>query len=239
MIELKGYEIKEKIYGGQKTIVFRAVRKKDNLPVILKLLKEEYPDLKDIAKIEHEYEITRNLNVVSKVKAGSFEAIFIKGYPGIGKTALVNELLEYAYKDRGRIAVGKFDQYKKNIPYSAFIQALKGLIKRILVENDQEILLCKKRMLEKLAGNGQIVIDVIPEVEKIIGSQPPVPKLPPVENQNRIKTVFLEFVQLLATEERPLLLFLDDLQWADLSSLKLLESSFMRIVSSNSFKFQR
>jgi len=154
---------------------------------------------------------------------GSLELVMVAGYSGIGKTSLVNEFIFYIHEKGSCYGYGKFDQYSRNTPYSAIIQALSWIVKRILAEDEQEIISWKNRILGRLRENAGLIIDMIPEVEKIIGRQPQVVKLPPLEAQIRFNTVMLDFIQLHAALGKPLVLFLDDLQWADGASLKLIE----------------
>ncbi len=154
---------------------------------------------------------------------GSLEFVVLSGYSGIGKSALVHEFLRIARKSGGRCAYGKFDQYKRSTPYSALLQALSFIVKRTLAESEEEILAWKDRILECLKGNVQLMIDMIPEVERITGIQPAVSRLPPKEDQIRFDTTLLDFIQLFAIRSQPLVLFIDDLQWAEAASLKLLE----------------
>ncbi len=150
------------------------------------------------------------------------EMILVSGYSGIGKTALVSEVHKPIVKSRGYFISGKFDQYKRNIPYSSLIQAFAELIRQLLTEPETGIQTWKKQLLNALENNGQVICDVIPEVALIIGEQPEVPSLGPTESQNRFNRVFLQFMGVFTTPEHPLVIFLDDLQWADSASLKLI-----------------
>ncbi|TAG91195.1 MAG: response regulator [Oscillatoriales cyanobacterium] len=154
---------------------------------------------------------------------GGVELILVSGYSGIGKTAIVNEVQKPIVRQRGYFISGKFDQFKRNIPYASLIQAFQSLIRQLLTENDASILTWKQKLLAALGANGQVVADVIPEVELIIGKQPEVPQLGPTESQNRFNRVFKQFISVFAAQSHPLVVFLDDLQWADSASLKLIE----------------
>ncbi|MEP0873222.1 trifunctional serine/threonine-protein kinase/ATP-binding protein/sensor histidine kinase [Trichocoleus desertorum AS-A10] len=151
------------------------------------------------------------------------ELMLVAGYSGIGKSALVNEIHKPVVRQRGYFIAGKFDQFKRNIPYASLIQAFQELIRQILTESEAQIQVWKEKLITALNPNGQVIIDVIPEVELIIGSQPAVPQLGSSESQNRFNLVFQQFLSLFAQKEHPLVLFLDDLQWADSASLKLLQ----------------
>ena len=150
------------------------------------------------------------------------EMILVSGYSGIGKTALVSEVHKPIVKSRGYFISGKFDQYKRNIPYASLIQAFAELIRQLLTEPESAIKTWKKQLLNALGSNGQVICDVIPEVALIIGEQPEVPSLGPTESQNRFNRVFQQFIGVFTTPEHPLVIFLDDLQWADSASLKLI-----------------
>jgi len=150
------------------------------------------------------------------------EMILVSGYSGIGKTALVSEVHKPIVKSRGYFISGKFDQYKRNIPYSSLIQAFAELIRQLLTEPESAIQTWKKQLLNALGSNGQVICDVIPEVALIIGEQPEVPSLGHTESQNRFNRVFQQFTGVFTTKQHPLVIFLDDLQWADSASLKLI-----------------
>ena len=151
------------------------------------------------------------------------EMLLVSGYSGIGKTAIVNEVHKPIVRARGYFIAGKFDQFRRDIPYAALIQAFTKLVRQILTESSEQINIWKARLLEALGSNGQAIVDVIPELELIVGKQPELPKLGPTESQNRFNRLFQEFIGVFAQKEHPLVLFLDDLQWADSASLKLLE----------------
>jgi predicted ATPase/serine phosphatase RsbU (regulator of sigma subunit)/tRNA A-37 threonylcarbamoyl transferase component Bud32 len=151
------------------------------------------------------------------------EMMMVTGYAGIGKSALVNEIRIPIVEKRGYFISGKFDRYKYNIPYSALTKAFQDLVRQILMESEWQVEQWKTDILKAVGPNGQIIIDVIPEVERIIGKQPAVPELPPHETQNRFNMYFQNFILTFADESHPLTIFLDDLQWADIPTLKLLE----------------
>jgi len=154
---------------------------------------------------------------------GSSELMLVAGYSGIGKSALVNEVHKSLVRQRGYFISGKFDQFKRNIPYASLIQAFQELVRQLLSETEAQLETWKQKLLDALGSNGQVIIDVIPEVELIIGEQPPVPQLGPTETQNRFNLVFQKFIGVFTAKEHPLVIFLDDLQWADSASLKLIE----------------
>jgi len=146
------------------------------------------------------------------ISKGELEVVLVSGYSGMGKTSLVNALMQYAGKNGALCAYSKFDQYKKSTPYSFICQALSLIIKRILTEKEEDIIIWKERILNCLKDNAQLIIDVIPDIEKIIGPQMPIQKLPPVEAKNRFNMAMLDFIQIFATKSHPLVLFIDDLQ---------------------------
>ncbi len=151
------------------------------------------------------------------------ELMLVSGTSGIGKSALINELQKPIVEYRGYFIAGKFEKLKKDVPYSGIIQALTGFARQILAEDRSEIALWKDKLLEVLGPNGRIVTDIIPLFEPIIGRQPEAPVLGTAESQNRFKLVFQDFIKVLASKEHPLVIFLDDIQWADLASFNLLK----------------
>jgi serine/threonine protein kinase len=151
------------------------------------------------------------------------EMMLVSGYAGIGKSALVQELYKPITGKRGYFISGKFDQFQRNIPYSAIADALQKLVRQLLSEPDEQVQQWRSRLLTALETNGQLIIDVIPEVELIIGKQPPIPEVGSTEAQNRFNRLFQNFVRVLCSEKHPLVIFLDDLQWIDSATLKLIE----------------
>ncbi len=151
------------------------------------------------------------------------QLMLIAGYSGIGKSVLVQELYKPITAHRGYFITGKFDQYQRNIPYSALVKALQQLIKYLLTESEAQLKQWQDKLLIALGVNGQVIVDVIPEIELIIGKQPPVPVLGPNESQNRFNLVFQTFIKVFTQPQHPLALFIDDLQWADGASLNLIQ----------------
>ncbi|WP_437932389.1 AAA family ATPase [Sorangium sp. So ce291] len=147
----------------------------------------------------------------------------VTGRSGIGKSSLVKELERPALQARGAFVAGKFEQYRRSIPYATLAQQFGGLVRRLLTESEARLDAWRKLMQEALGSHGQLIIDVIPQVELIIGKQPPVEPLPVGVGQNRFLRTFQQFVSVLARREHPLVLFLDDLQWADTGSIRLLQ----------------
>ncbi len=161
-----------------------------------------------------------------KACSGVFRAALISGLSGIGKTRLIQELQLPIVSNAGYFCSGKFDQFKKHIPYSTLIQALTALIKTFLTEDDERIRYWNNRISAQLGENAQLMIDLVPELELIIGPQQAVADLPPVEARNRFNDVAGKLIATLASQEHPLTLFIDDLQWCDGATFDLLERLF-------------
>ncbi len=151
------------------------------------------------------------------------EMMLVAGYSGVGKTAVINEVHKPITRSSGYFIKGKFDQFNRNIPFSAFVQAFRSLMGQLLGESDKNLAYWKTKILAAIGENGQVLIDVIPELENIIGSQPNVPELSGSAVQNRFNLLFSQFVRIFTIKEHPLVIFLDDLQWADSASLNLLK----------------
>ena len=162
------------------------------------------------------------------VAGGRPELVLVSGYSGIGKSAVVNELQKSLVLPRGLFASGKFDQYKRDIPYVTLGQALQNLIRPLLSRTEAELRQWREALLEALEPNGQLIVDLVPELKHIIGEQPPVIELPPQDAQGRFQLVFRRFIGVFARPEHPLALFLDDLQWLDSATLDLLEDLLTR-----------
>ncbi|MFN6562649.1 MAG: protein kinase domain-containing protein [Nostoc sp. ChiSLP01] len=151
------------------------------------------------------------------------ELILVAGYSGIGKTAVVNEVHKPIVRQRGYFIKGKFDQFQRDIPLSALVQAFRDLIGQILLETDAQIQNWKTKIISAMGEQSQVIIDVIPELELIIGKQPEVTELSGSAAENRFNLLLQRFIQVFTTKEHPLAIFLDDLQWADAASLKLIQ----------------
>jgi PAS domain S-box-containing protein len=156
------------------------------------------------------------------VGGGRPELVLVSGYSGVGKSSVVNELHKPLVPPRGHFASGKFDQYKRDIPYATLAQAFQSLIRPILAKNEEELGRWRDAIREALGPNGQLMVDLVPELKLIIGEQQPVPELPPRDAQSRFQLVFRRFIGAF-TREHPLALFLDDLQWLDAATLDLME----------------
>ena len=168
-------------------------------------------------------EVSVLMDAFERVSLGATEMMLVSGYSGIGKTSIVHEVHKPIVRQHGYFIAGKFDQFKRHIPYAALIQAFGELIRQLLTESSENIATWKAKLLDAFGSNGQVIIDVIPEVELIIGKQPEIIQLGPTESQNRFNRVFQQFVHVFCQPEHPLVLFLDDLQWVDAASLKLIQ----------------
>ncbi|NEP13822.1 MAG: AAA family ATPase [Symploca sp. SIO2C1] len=154
---------------------------------------------------------------------GQSELMLVVGYAGIGKSVLVQEIYKPITQKRGYFISGKFDQFQRNIPYFGMIKAFQELVEQLLTESERQLDLWREKLLVALGSNAQVIIDVIPEVELIIGKQPEVPDLSATESQNRFNLVFHNFIEVFTNSKHPLVIFLDDLQWADGASWKLIQ----------------
>jgi PAS domain S-box-containing protein len=157
------------------------------------------------------------------VAQGTTELVLVSGYSGIGKSSVVNELHWALAPSRGLFASGRFDQYKRDVPYATLGQAFQGLVCSLLTHSEEELGRWRHFLSQALGPNGQLIVNLVPELELVIGKQPPVADLPPQDAQNRFQMVFRRFLAVFARPEHPLALFLDDLQWLDAATLDLLE----------------
>ncbi len=181
-----------------------------------------------------EQEIAKLLQAFERVVSqGKPEIVFVSGYAGVGKSSIVKEIHKPIVRERGAFICGKFDQYKRDIPYSTIVQAFQTLARQILTEPEDKLATWKKRIQAALGNNGRLITDVIPEVELIVGEQPSIPELGPAESQNRFNLVFENFINVFAQKEHPLTVFLDDMQWADSATLNLIQT----VITGSSIKY--
>lgn len=173
-----------------------------------------------------ENELKILMSAFERSSKGEALLLFVRGYAGIGKSSFVNEIQRPIVQKKGFFISGKFEQFKKNIPYYALIQAFTHLIQQLLVESDASLAKWRQRLLKTLGSNGQIMIEVIPELKLVIGAQPPVYPLEQQAEEIRFKETFSRFIETFLRPDNPLVIFLDDLQWADSASLKWLEALF-------------
>ena len=162
------------------------------------------------------------------VNGGVPELVLVSGYSGIGKSSVVNELQPVLVPPRGVFASGKFDQYKRDIPYSTLAQAFQSLIRTLLTKSETELGKWRHELLDALDQNGRLIVDLVPELKLVIGDQPAVPEVPAQDSQRRFQLVIRRFISVFARLEHPLALFLDDLQWLDAATLDLLEDLLTR-----------
>lgn len=179
-------------------------------------------------------EIETLLAEYESMRQGQCLMILVRGYAGIGKSALVQEMYtrcqammsdEYVTRvcEGGYFISGKFDLFQRNVPYQALISAFSDLVQQVLSKNEEEIGQCREQLLATFGPNGQVMIDLIPDLELLVGPQPNVPVLGPTEAQNRLNLVFQNMLHVLCQPQHPLVIFLDDLQWADSASLNLIQ----------------
>jgi predicted ATPase/GAF domain-containing protein/tRNA A-37 threonylcarbamoyl transferase component Bud32 len=194
------------------------------------LARDDIPDRLKISQklYGREAELTALLSTFEQVAGGDPQQsqarmLLISGCAGIGKSVLIQELCKPITQKHGYFISGKFDQFQRSIPYSAVVAAFQCLVRQLLTESKSQLLHWRESLLTALGGNGQVAIDIIPEIEQIIGRQPAVRMLEATETQNRFNTVFQNLLEVFCQQSHPLVLFLDDLQWADSASLKLIE----------------
>jgi PAS domain S-box-containing protein len=180
-----------------------------------------------------EREIARLLTAFDRVatpiaadELSNVEMTLVTGYSGIGKSALVREIYKPITEKNGYFIAGKFDRFQRNIPYSAIVQAFQSLIRQLLSESETELAQWRAKILAAVGANGQLIIDVIPELAAIIGAQPIVRRREPTENQNLFNLVAQKFLHVFCQAAHPVVIFLDDLQWADAASINSIELIF-------------
>lgn len=173
-----------------------------------------------------EQEVEQLLQAFDRACQGNVETcamLLVTGYSGIGKTSLIQELYKPIVRQRGYFISGKFDQVTRANPFGALIQAFRGLVRQLLTESEARLASWRIQLAEALGGNGGVLAEVVPEIELIIGKQAPPPMVGPTEALNRFQLVIQNFVAAIARQEHPLVIFLDDLQWADSATLSLLQ----------------
>lgn len=168
-------------------------------------------------------EVASLVGTFERVPQGRASLLLVSGYSGIGKSALVHELHKPIARRGGFFISGKFDQFDRSVPFAPITHALRELMKMLLTERDEILARWRDELRDALGANAGVLTPLVPELELVIGAQPPVPELGPAEAQNRFGLVFQSFFRVFTTGNRPLVLFLDDLQWADLASQKLLQ----------------
>ncbi len=206
------FQIPQKLYGRDQEVAM----------LLAAFDRVAYPEDNHVACLQNNSETTSEGEQTGKPTL-PVKMMLVCGYAGAGKSALVQELYKPITQKRGYFISGKFDQLGRNIPYSAIVDALRKLVQQLLGEPDEQVQQWRSRLLTALGSNGQLIIDVIPEVELIIGKQPPVPSVGATQAQNRFNRIFQNFVRVFCSPEHPLVIFLDDLQWVDSATLKLIE----------------
>ncbi|MEH2235379.1 ATP-binding sensor histidine kinase [Nostoc sp.] len=181
-----------------------------------------------------ESEVQTLLEAFGHVANGGSQLMLVAGFSGIGKTAVVNEVHKPIVRWNGYFIKGKYDQFNRNIPLSAFVQAFRDLMAQLLGESDTQLEQWQSKILAAVGENGQVLIEMIPELEQMIGKQPAIAELSGSAVQNRFNLLFQNFIQVFTTTEHPLVMFLDDLQWADSASLNLLK---LLMVSNRGYLF--
>lgn len=212
-------EICQQQWKEQQEITFFPLGQKDNSDRFF-ISEKLYGREAEVRKLLTAFDRVANPLVYSRLQK---EMMLIAGYSGIGKSALVQEVYKPIVQQRGYFIAGKFDQFQRNIPYSAIVNAFQSLVRQLLTESEAKLNLWREKLLAAFGVNGQVIIDVIPEVELIVGKQPPVAIIAPTEAQNRFNLVFQNFIRVFCQKEHPLVIFLDDLQWADSATLKLIK----------------
>ncbi|MDP4180018.1 MAG: AAA family ATPase [Bacillota bacterium] len=185
-------------------------------------------DILDRFEIPHklygrEEEIEMMIDGFEKAADGGREFLLVSGYSGIGKSSLIHEIRKPIIGRKGYFITGKYNQFERVIPYFGITQAFQELIRQLLAQPQSSLDNWKKQLLDAMGCNGQVILDIIPELEQIIGPQPQVAELNPLEAKNRFQMVFREFTNVFARREHPLAIFLDDLQWSDISTLDLIK----------------
>lgn len=169
-----------------------------------------------------EQELTQLMDAFGRVVDGPCEALLVAGYSGVGKSALVNQIQKPVLENGGLFVFGKFDQYRSTMPYSAIEQAFSHFIRLILAMPADQMQAWRDRLNEALAPNAQVLIEIMPDLGRLLGPQPAPAPLGADERQNRFNRVFLQFIHAISSEHKPLVVFIDDLQWADRASIQLL-----------------
>jgi len=170
-----------------------------------------------------EQEIQTLTDIFKRVRKGSKEIILVSGNPGVGKSTVANEIRKVIAENPAYLIYGKFDQLNQNVPFAALRQAFLELGNQIMAGGKENVSFWKKQLIQSMGNNGQIIIDAIPELELIIGKQPEIPDLPPSDAQNRFNRTFINFIRAFSSKPQLIIIIIDDLQWADETSLKLIE----------------
>jgi predicted ATPase/signal transduction histidine kinase/tRNA A-37 threonylcarbamoyl transferase component Bud32 len=168
-------------------------------------------------------EIDRLLDALARAREGSRTLLLVSGATGVGKSALARQLVAPATQANARVVVGRFDAQTHERPYSAFVEAIAELLQQLLSRDDGHIACWREALSGAVGEDGQVLIDVLPEVELLLGPQPPAKALPPAEAERRFTRLMRAFFRMLASRDQPLVLLFDDLHLADAASLRLIE----------------
>jgi predicted ATPase len=168
-------------------------------------------------------EVRTLLAAFDRVSQGDTEMMLVAGFSGIGKTAVINEIHKPITRQKGYFIKGKYDQFNRRRPFSGFFQAFRDLIQQLLSESTEQVAAWKSQILAAVGDNGQVLINELPELEQLIGSQQPIRDIEGTASQQRFNLAFQKFIEVFTTAEHPLVIFLDDLQWADAASLQLMK----------------
>lgn len=185
-----------------------------DVPEVLRIPEKLYGREEEVASLVAAFE-----RVVAR---GTPELVLVSGYSGIGKSSVVGELHKVIVPQRGLFASGKFEQYRRDVPYATLAQAFQGLVRQVLARSEPEVELWRSALCEALGGDGELMVRIIPDLALLIGDPPAVPELPARKAQARFQRVFRRMLGVFARPEHPLVLFLDDMQWMDAGSLTLL-----------------
>ena len=208
------FQIPQKLYGREKEV--------ETLLAAFDRVATDRINLTDDLSVEGRSFLPNDQLSAPKFVAKT-EMMLVAGYSGIGKSSLVAELYKSITAKRGYFIVGKFEQFQCNISYSAVFDAFQNLIRQLLTESEAQLSLWREKLLKVLGNNAQVIIDIIPEVELIVGKQSAVPELKATEAQNRLNFLLQNFIRVFCSKEHPLVLFLDNLQWADSASLQFIQ----------------
>jgi PAS domain S-box-containing protein len=170
-----------------------------------------------------ENEIHQMRKTFDGVGQGPRDVFILRGYAGSGKTALANEIQSYVTQNGGYFISGRFNQTDQSMPYSGLIESLRSLVNQLLAESEEKLQVWRQKLTTVLGTNGQVIIHMLPEAALILGPQPALQTLSPAETQNRFNISLQNFIQAFAQPEHPLVMFLDDMQWADSASLNFLQ----------------
>jgi len=186
-----------------------------DLSPVLHLPQKLYGRAREVAQLHEAFD---------RVRTGKCEFLFVEGYSGIGKSALINEVHKDLVSERGYFATGKFDQFKRDIPFGAVVTAMGNLCRDLSLEGAEAVAMWRARLVEVVGDNVPVLVDMIPELELLVGSQPPPLPVSPMDARNRFTRAFEQFLRVFDDAGHPVVIFIDDLQWADAGTLQLLES---------------